>query len=94
MPLIKYTKFFQQFLCETISDLGRKNLNKRRERKESRQKEWLQNTKSHAHRMLSISFGIPEIVNRESILAINELAQADDLGKLKKGHMPAIIGKF
>jgi hypothetical protein len=44
--------------------------------------------------MLSISFGIPEIVNRESILAINELAQADDLGKLKKGHMPAIIGKF
>ena len=84
MPLIKYTKFFQQFLCETMSDIDRKNLNKRREKKEGKQKEWLQSTKSHEHRMLSIFFGIPQIVNRESILVIEKLAPADELGEIKK----------
>jgi hypothetical protein len=69
MPLIKRTKLFQQFLCETISDIGRKNLNKRREKKESKQKEWLQSTKSHGRRMISIFFFIPDTF---AILVIDE----------------------
>ena len=94
MPLINRTKLFQQFLCETISDIDRKNLNKRREKKESKQKEWLQSTKSHPHTMLSIFFGIPEIVNRESILVIEKLAPADDLGRLKKVTCQRILDSF
>jgi hypothetical protein len=69
MPLIKRTKLFQQFLCETISDIDRKNLNKRREKKESKPKEWLQTTKSHGCRMIAIFFFIPDTF---AILLIDE----------------------
>jgi len=69
MPLIKRTKLFQQFLCETISDIDRKNLNKRREKKESKQKEWLQSTKSYGRRIIAIFFFIPDTF---AILLIDE----------------------
>jgi len=69
MPLINRTKLFQQFLCETISDIDRKNLNKRREKKESKQKEWLQSTKNHGRRIIAIFFFVPDTF---AILLIDE----------------------